>query len=456
MVALSGKDAPALDPQENKMPLRNISDFHRISHERRSSFRLMALVGLPLAILAVVAAVFTMSAANGAVTPASANGTVQAADQQPNQNCTLIVPANPLSAAGLATPYELTATRRSAGPCNEANIGQSAFVEATILDPATGALSVYRPLIVDRGSRPAAAPLVPTLPRNAVVGLWFGFNAGNLTLRGPGSAACVNGLGDSLFSQVAYCNATQFFAAANTAIGAGRIAVPQLGTAKDGQPCPTTRDFGLVDQDQSDNVDTSYLVLPNGRIAQNTAVNAAKLTGAQVLLNGSDNLLLDGFVDPALGCKPFNVPDLTNPGTQASSLALDELLAAARQPAPAALVPLNDPMTQVDGTNSTEKTDLYRAGVDQPPVASAGESPTQYCRDLVTIGVRRVQRDKTLTSTAPSLDAAAAANLFTFLAQRLGASFTNLGCGNLLHVADPVHVRLDRAGIAVAATFGNR
>jgi hypothetical protein len=74
-----------------------------------------------------------------------------------NTNCTLVVPKNPLTAAGLATPYQLVATNKGDGPCNEANADQSAFVEATILDPATGALSVYRPLVVDQGTQPAAA-----------------------------------------------------------------------------------------------------------------------------------------------------------------------------------------------------------------------------------------------------------------------------------------------------------
>src|SRR6266436_5363380 len=56
----------------------------------------------------------------------------------PNTNCTLVVPANPLSAQGLATPYRLAATNPADGPCNEANVNQSAFVQADILDPATG------------------------------------------------------------------------------------------------------------------------------------------------------------------------------------------------------------------------------------------------------------------------------------------------------------------------------
>ena len=48
----------------------------------------------------------------------------------PDQNCTLIVPPAPLSAAGLATPYRFLATDRRAGACHESNANQSAFVEA--------------------------------------------------------------------------------------------------------------------------------------------------------------------------------------------------------------------------------------------------------------------------------------------------------------------------------------
>ncbi|HEY4458886.1 MAG TPA: hypothetical protein VGN81_31525 [Pseudonocardiaceae bacterium] len=406
---------------------------------------MIVAIGLPLAIVAAVAAVFTMRNAHGAGSTA--------ADAGPNQNCTLVVPANPLSATGLATPYQFTATQRRAGACHEANTAQSAFVEATILDPATGALSVYRPLIIDQGSQPGATTVVPTLPRGAVVGLWFGFNAGDLTLRGPGAAQCVNGYRGSLFGQVAYCNGAQFFTAANKAISQHKLTVPQLGTGKDGQPCMTTRDFGLIDQDQSDNVNTSYLVMANGRTAQNTSANAKKLANAQVLVNGSDNLLLDGFVNPAIGCKSFTVPDLTNPGSTVSSLALDELLAAAHQPAPSALVPMNDPMSEIDGRFSTAKTNLYRAGVDQPDVGRSSQSPSEYCRNMLTIGIKRTQADKALTSTAPSPDTGAGTNLFTFLAQRLSGSFTNLGCDKLLHIKNPIHLTTNADGVTTAATF---
>ncbi|HJP73863.1 MAG TPA: hypothetical protein VJ914_06325 [Pseudonocardiaceae bacterium] len=428
------------------MTLRDISDFHRVTDQRRrNKGKLIVAIGLPLAIVALVAALFTLRNAHGAGSAA--------ADAAPNPNCTLTVPANPLSATGLATPYQLSATQDRAGQCHEANAAQSAFVEATIIDPATGAVSVYRPLILDRGSRPGSAPVVPKLPNGAIVGLWFGFNGAELTLRGSGAAQCVNGYHGSLFTQVAYCNGPAFFTAANNAISQGKLTIPQLGTAKDGMPCMTTRDFALIDQDQSDNVTTSYLVLPNGRTAQNTTANAKQLANAQVLVNGSDNLLLDGFVDPALGCQPFTAPDLTNPGSNVSSLALNELMAAARQPAPAALVPTNDPMTEINGHASTAKTNLYRVGVDQPPVGTAGQSPSQYCRDMLTIGIKRIQLDKALTSKAPSPDPAAGNNLFTFLAQRLSGSFTNLGCGRLLRTGNPVHLKTNAAGVTISATF---
>ena len=100
----------------------------------------------------------------------------------PNLNCTLVVPDDPLTARGLATPYQLVATNPADGACHEANPDQSAFVEAAILDPETGRLSIYRPLVIDQGTTPAVPPVVPDLPANAVVGLWFGYNGMNLAL----------------------------------------------------------------------------------------------------------------------------------------------------------------------------------------------------------------------------------------------------------------------------------
>jgi len=364
--------------------------------------------------------------------------------------CTLVVPADPLTAKGLATPYELL------GPCHESNPDTAAFVQGTVLDPATGAVSVYDPLVTDRGKVPAVAPTVPKLPAGAVVGLWFGFNGDNLLLRGTdGSltkAACVNGLGRSHFGQFAYCHAKAFFDAAQTAASAGLLQVPPLGTAADGRACPTVRDFSLVDMDQSDNVTSTYLFLRDGTTAQNTAANEAALAtmGAQILVNGSDNALLDDFVDPALGCTPYTAPDLAQPGRLTTSLALNELQAARFQAAPSALVPVNDPMTVINGKASKEKTDLYRAGVGQPPATTA-DTAKAYCTDLVGVGPARVLLDRKLTKRAKSPDSGAANSLFTFLAQRLNGSFDELGCGSLMHRKNPVTLVTNTDGVVVDA-----
>src|SRR5207248_3209723 len=90
-----------------------------------------------------------------------------------NTNCEIMVPEHPLTAAGLATPYRLTGpdgASPAASGCTMANaVNLGAFVQATILDPATGKLSVYEPLVITKGTRPAVAPVVPTLPKGAVV-----------------------------------------------------------------------------------------------------------------------------------------------------------------------------------------------------------------------------------------------------------------------------------------------
>jgi hypothetical protein len=265
----------------------------------------------------------------------------------------------------------------------------------------------------------------------------------------------VNGLGHSIFTQVAYCNAPALFAAANAAIRAHRLSVPGLGTARDGRPCMSVRSFGVVDQDQSDNVTAGYLALPVGRTAQDTVANTRRLAGRHttVLSNGSDNGLLDTFVDPALHCRPYMAPDLANGGRPATALALDELQAAAHQARPVALVPLNDPMTLVNGHYSVAKTSLYRLGVDQPPINPKAETAAGYCRNLRFTGVARTRRDRQFTVTAPTPDAGAANNLFTFLAQRLSGSYDELGCKALLKQPNPVHLKLSN-GVAVGATFG--
>jgi len=238
--------------------------------------------------------------------PAAAAAAAAAA---PNPDCTLIVPKHPLSAKGLATPYQLIATDPNGGPCNEANTAQSAFVEAVVFDPQNDKIFIYHPLVIDVGTQPAIAPKVPKLPGNAVVALWFGYNGNNLTLTSADpntlwDADCVNGLPGSIFTQVAYCNAPRLFSVVDNAAINGQLKVPKLKKALDGETCPTVRSFSIVDQDQSDNVDTLYLVTAAGTTAQKTQDNTADLQGATTILNPGDNSLFAYFVLPALGCSP--------------------------------------------------------------------------------------------------------------------------------------------------------
>ena len=76
-----------------------------------------------------------------------------------NGDCTLIVPPNPLTAQGLATPWQLVATNPNNGPCNQANKAQTTFVQGAIFDPATGQISIYNPLVIDQGTKTLLAPV---------------------------------------------------------------------------------------------------------------------------------------------------------------------------------------------------------------------------------------------------------------------------------------------------------
>ena len=103
------------------------------------------------------------------------------------------------------TPYQQTG-------CDQRQFAdQASFVEAAIWDPATNSFSLYHPLVVNQGDAAGVnfvAPVVPVVPQNAVVAVWFGTNGGSLTLTGAGvqQGGCVNGLNqngvESIFGQV--------------------------------------------------------------------------------------------------------------------------------------------------------------------------------------------------------------------------------------------------------------
>jgi hypothetical protein len=96
-------------------------------------------------------------------TGAAINMNQTAAEAATSMNCSIAVPANPLSAQGLATPWQ------PGDGCSMANVGtEGAFVEATILAP-DGSLQVYNPLVVTAGTQPAATPAAPTIAAGSAV-----------------------------------------------------------------------------------------------------------------------------------------------------------------------------------------------------------------------------------------------------------------------------------------------
>jgi len=457
---------PRVEIRSSKASAKGIHTMYTFKTDIAWLDRRLLIVLLPF--LLIVGTVLAFSGHPRFVRAGARTTATQHAAGTVNQNCSLIVPPQPLTPQGLATPYQLIATNPQDGVCHEANPIQSAFIQAAILDPGKGSISIYAPLVIDQGSSPARPNVVPSLPPNATVGIWFGFNGAVLTLQASsGSLAqehCVNGGPDgSTFGQVSFCNAPAFFQAASQAIGAGQLLVPPLGIAKDGQPCPSVRDFSIVDQDQSDNVTSLYLATQNGQIAQDTQVNTQSLgQNAKIIANGSDNRLMADFVDPALGCTPWLAPDLADPGQIVPAQSLNELQAAALQGQPMALVPLADPMVLVGGATNLAKVNAYRAGVDQPLAQTTQDAATRtYCTNLRAIAPARLLKDAAFTQTAPPLDLNAATNLFTFLAQRFVFSYEQpvgkgLNCLASLKQPDPITVQTDANGVAIAATINGQ
>jgi hypothetical protein len=376
-------------------------------------------------------------------------------------NCTLILPKNPLTATGLSTPFLLATTDGGTGvnACDETNGVSGAFVGGAIIDTDTGKISVYNPLVINQGTSPAIAPVLPVLPKHYVAALWFGFDGNNLILQGtnPGdlkASNCVNGDATSLFSQYSYCNAVAFFKAANLAIAEHKMYIPPLGISPmDHNTCPSVRDFRIVDQDPNDNLPTSYLVVgsgPTATLAQDTTANRLALPTASVIHNPSDELLLAVLWDPLIGCHAWMQADLADPGHELPSLPTNELQAAMFQTAPVAHVPANDPMTTdpelTIGAYDLDKTNLYRAGVDQPAAHSIADAdPITYCKDFRAIAPGNlISVDQTFLAGGGSPNPAAANSLFTFLALRYVTSYQLLNCAALLD--KPVNMSLTMTG----------
>jgi hypothetical protein len=244
------------------------------------------------------------------------------------------------------------------------------------------------------------------------------------------------------------------------AISSGALSPPAIGTGKAGA-CVTTRDFRIVDMDQSDNVVTTYLLINNHTLSQSTPAASKNNTNAQVLSNGSDNALVDDFVNPLTGCTSWMMQSPTAPTGMSAALSLNELMASKFQQNPA-IVPANDPMVVITDNNgaitqSLTKVNAYRAQVGQPAAASlADASGVTYCQQFAQAGIY-IAQNKALFQTGTSPAPTMATNLYTFLAQRFSNSFgpvPALGCQTIFGLQNsPVSLTMDGNGIVTAATI---
>jgi hypothetical protein len=382
----------------------------------------------------------TPTASNAAAGLSSAG---PAAGMRSNTTCDLIVPADPLSARGLATPYQLTGphgTTPAQSGCTMSNGAKlGAFVQATILDPATGALSVYEPLVITKGTRPDTPGwklTPPAIPPGAVVTLDFGFNGQDLVQVGAtpatlADAHCAGGQTSATFGKkMPSCNRVSFFNAVRQAERSGRLTVPSPGTSTaivpsggdrgTGRSCPVISNFEVAGLNPGPSVTTTYLLNPlTGQTAPDNATYRDFVDGATLLHGRSANQVLDQYIDPILGCQPFQAPDLSQASAPSTSEALDQIAADAHPPR---------------------------------QVASGSGRPQTYCQNLVSLQAPFLAANQKLLAGGQSPVTATASNLLTFLAHDLSASFTSLGCQRF-HLTDPVTLKQDHAGAAIAATF---
>ena len=139
-----------------------------------------------------------LAGANAVDAAGNAFSFTQNADQAAaSTNCTVSVPANPLTAQGLASPWVL------GDGCTWANGGtEGVFIDATILAP-NGQIQVYNPLVINQGTTPAVAPVAPTIAAGSQVILSLGFNGNALALVGAGAQQgnCIDAFGNSLINQ---------------------------------------------------------------------------------------------------------------------------------------------------------------------------------------------------------------------------------------------------------------
>jgi hypothetical protein len=350
-------------------------------------------------------------------------------------NCLLQVPDNPLTPLGLMTPYQLV----GAG-CNQATILQSRFVHAVIVNTDNGGVSIYNPLVISAGTTPEVQPSpVNFTVNNHVVGIWIGSNSNTLALTnqvGITNGLCTFGTPGSPFGQFAFCNAQAFWKAIEFVRAQGLLAVPPIGVAFDGAPCPTVRDYFVIDMDPDDGVTTTYLVTVNGNVIQKT-LNNMKLNIQSEIGNDGDHHLVSGFVQGATGCQGWLVPDLGDPGVKRPALPMNVLQAVYYQPMPVETLPNNDPMTTTNGQPDLAKLNLYRLGIYQSQITNLMMAdPVFFCKNYANVTAPRLRLLATQLKNTVG-PGGVGTTLFDFMKTRASGSYAAIGCQGLTGVPDP-------------------
>ena len=137
----------------------------------------------------------------------------------------------------------------------------------------------------------------------------------------------------------------------------------------------------------------------------------------------------------------------------ATSLALDELLAAqaraeGRRPGPGERAGQD-----AHGKLDQARTNAYRAELGQPPISARNDrydSPAAYCQNMVNIQSPFLAANQDVLAAAPRRPPAA--TLLTYLASRLSTAFGRLGCRQF-GLTDPVTLVRDPAGAVTSASF---
>jgi len=378
-----------------------------------------------------------------------------------SQDCNLMVPNNALG-NGLFSPWIVSTNSISDTPCTQLDKKTSVFVEATILDADTGNFFVYYPLVLDANTTAASPISSMPLPVNSIVTIHFGTNANSITLipeNGDSLANynCVNGINNSVFGQFAYCNSVNFFSRVQELINIGVIKVPVTGCTLKGDYCPTTRHFAVIDQDQSDNVLSEYILTNDFKVAQNNVGNRNNLNVTKIITNGSDNRLLNIFILPALSCTSFTAPDLIETNVQRSSLALNEI--SAKQNAlngVQALIPAINPMTLVNDAENLDKVNSYRIGVNMHLLYTLNNTDNlDYCNNFYNIAPSFYKKYGPEFAVFPSPDPNVANNLLNFLVFRFINSWLILKCDVLTGKKSPLSVINDQNGVAISNNICN-